>query len=275
MAFSTPSLACWDDDDDDWYDYYYDWLDDDSSLYGDYDPNSYWLDEVEVTYEQPYDWGLDEDWWRTDDDWDDDYNDYEDNNDYDDYELYNEYSHNETNILGDKDESNPNQKYNIQKTDVTSVDKDMLEKINGFKQGTSSSCATAGIELCASLFNVSIPESTSLTEIFMKEREAGNANCIDVLNGVYNTDRISGEIIDVFNDHNMNSHEVTNIKDAIDNGEVVMAVEKITDDINHSIVIVGYNSDGYIAYDTDSTAGFYTIVTEEQLNPVYTIGIKK
>lgn len=72
ISYSTPSLACWDDDDDDWYDYYYDWLDDDddSSLYGDYDPNSYWLDEVEVTYEQPYDWGLDEDWWRTDDYWD-------------------------------------------------------------------------------------------------------------------------------------------------------------------------------------------------------------
>lgn len=96
MAFSTPSLACWDDDDDDWYDYYYDWLDDDSSLYGDYDPNSYWLDEVEVTYEQPYDWGLDEDWWRTDDeafdDYDDgydDYDDYYDNNDDNYYENHN------------------------------------------------------------------------------------------------------------------------------------------------------------------------------------------
>lgn len=107
MAFSTPSLACWDDDDDDWYDYYYDWLDDDSSLYGDYDPNGYWLDEVEVTYKQPYDWGLDDDWWRTDDEAFDDYDgDNDDNDDYYDNNNDDNYYENHNVGYGNEDEEN-------------------------------------------------------------------------------------------------------------------------------------------------------------------------
>ena len=108
MAFSTPSLACWDDDNDDWYDYFENWLvDDNSSIYGDYDPNSYWLDEVKVTYNKPYDWGLNDDWWRTDDDA---YNDYDDGNDgYDDYYDNNDDNYYENHSVGYGNEDEENQ----------------------------------------------------------------------------------------------------------------------------------------------------------------------
>lgn len=56
-----------------WYtaDSFYDdgaWLADNSSdepAYGEFDPNSKWLDDIEVTPDKDYDWGLDDDWWRT------------------------------------------------------------------------------------------------------------------------------------------------------------------------------------------------------------------
>lgn len=43
----------------------------------------------------------------------------------------------------------------------------------------------------------------------------------------------------------------------------------------HDLVIVGYNDDGYIAYDTDKKAGDYIIVPEEDVNGLYKVGIKK
>lgn len=104
----------------------------------------------------------------------------------------------------------------------------------------------------------------------------------DVLYGIFNSERLPNEIISVFDDKGMSAHNIESvdgIKDALDNHEVIMAVEYITDNDNHNIVIVGESSDGngYIAYDTDFDAGYYTIVTEDQLvvDKGYLIGVKK
>ena len=89
-----------------------------------------------------------------------------------------------------------------------------------------------------------------------------------------------GEIISIFESQKISAHDiggVNGIQDALKNNEVVMTTQFITGEDNHSIVIVGPRSDGagYIAYDTDRTAGYYTLITEDQINPVYVIGVKK
>lgn len=81
VAMPLYSHACWDDSYDDYYDYDdYDWDENDWD-----DDGSIWLDEVVVTPDEDYDWGLDDDWWRTDNDDEDDYS--SDDDWYDDEDV--------------------------------------------------------------------------------------------------------------------------------------------------------------------------------------------
>lgn len=69
---------------------------------------------------------------------------------------------------------------------------------------------------------------------------------------------------------------VSDIKSAIDNGELVMTTIPVASGGNHDVIIVGYNNEGYIAYDTDrQQGGDYTIISEKEVNGIYKVGIKK
>ena len=43
----------------------------------------------------------------------------------------------------------------------------------------------------------------------------------------------------------------------------------------HDVVIVGYNDDGFIVYDTDISAGNYKVYPVDELGELYSVGIKK
>lgn len=295
ISFQSQSYACWDDDDDDYYGYWddddwddydwydYDWYDYDWYDYDwdDYDDGSIWLDEVCCYGEAPdNDW---DDWSGFTDDWDDwnDWDDWDEEYDGDTDSNSNSNKNSTVSVNGkNSDNQSKNKKYVIKNTDKTSVDKDKLRAIEGQKQGTANTCVLEGMSICCMLFGVTMTESEALNAMFQIAIKTDPENALAILDGNYQSDRLSNDIISILTDHGMSAHEISNvddIKEALNNGEVVMTVEKITEDSNHDIVIVGERSDGsgYIAYDTDRDAGYYTTITDDQINPVYIIGIKK
>ena len=287
VAIPLHSHACWDDSSDDYYDYddydddwYDDWYfddddwnyDDDDIVYGEisednYDMNGGELDEVVVTPDEDYDWGLDDDWWRTDYGDDDDYcNDDEWSDDYgDDTSESNDHYEIRGDDNGDK------KSYTLKKTDKLSVDINDLNKQRGFKQGTNNTCVSAGMELAAKIMgNNSVSEGSVLLSLAKSEGW-------DVVLGDFSDkEKLAKDLVDIANDAGLQGrYDVTDIKDAVNNGEVVMTTTPVDTGGNHDIVIVGYNDDGYIAYDTDKKAGDYIIVPEEDVNGLYKVGIKK
>ena len=91
-------------------------------------------------------------------------------------------------------------------------------------------------------------------------------------------DSLGSDIAKIFNDYGLNACTIDNttehVKGAIDDGRGVMTTIP-TKDGNHDIIIVGYNHNGYIVYDTDKTAGYYKNIPESDVNAIYMIGIKK
>ena len=285
ISFQSQSYACWDDDDDDYYGYWddddwydYDWYDYD---WDNYDDGSIWLDEVCCYGEAPdSDW---DDWSDFTDDWDDWYDWWYYWNDWNEEYDGDTGSNNNSSVSvngNNSDDQSKNQKYVIKDTDKTSVDTDKLRAIEGQKQGTANTCVLEGMSICCMLYGVTMTESDALNEMFQITLKTDPESALAILDGIYQSDRLSSDIISILIEHGMSAHEigsVDDIKEALNNGEVVMTVEKVTEDSNHDIVIVGERSDGsgYIAYDTDRDAGYYTTITEDQINSVYIIGIKK
>ena len=68
---------------------------------------------------------------------------------------------------------------------------------------------------------------------------------------------------------------VTDINAAIDDGQVVLTDINTNGDYTHDIIIVGYNDLGYIGYDTDNNAGYYTIISSDKIHGTYKVGLKK
>lgn len=260
---SVGGLACWDDWDDDWDDWGCcdDWDDDDEvddehdDWYYNEETGDYWLYDVEVTGSND---GYKDDWEEGDFGWcdeDDDYNDYNDDN------------HNHTSITGNS-ESDKEPKYKLQKTDNLCTARWRLNSLNGFKQGTANTCVPAGMEFVAKLFGV-----TSITEssvAFSLIQSMGFC----VLNGDYSTEKLVDTLINTANSNGLQAKIVDDIKEAINDGAVVMTT-KPTEDGNHDIIIVGYNNNGYIAYDTNKSAGYYINIPETEVNSLYKVSIKK
>lgn len=204
-----------------------------------------------------------------------DHDDGIDEDEYDDSDIdrnEDDYEENDQQYIeGHKD--NTNKPYIIQDGDKTCIDKKKLDQINGFKQGTSKSCVCAGIELCGILLGRNIPEGETL--LFLIKSESSTISLAKIVDGCYNSEMIANDIKSIFCNNGLKAKDITDIKGAIDDGCVVMTVEKISERNNHDVIIVGYNSDGYIAYDTDRNAGHYTIIREEQINSIYIIGVSK
>lgn len=274
---SVGGMACWDDWDDDWDDWD-DWGDD-WCHYND-DDGSYWLNNVDVT---PDDIGGDDDgsiWldevfvtYNVDDDDNgndnnDDWGDYdfglnEGDDDYDSNDNCNDH----TSIAGNS-ESDKEPKYKLQKTDRLCTARWRLNSLNGFKQGTANTCVPAGMEFVAKLFNINgVTESTVALSLVQ-------GMGFDALNGEYSTEKLVDTLINTANSNGLQAKIVDDIKEAINDGAVVMTT-KPTEDGNHDIIIVGYNDKGYIAYDTDKSAGYYVNIPESEVNSLYNISIKK
>lgn len=81
-------------------------------------------------------------------------------------------------------------------------------------------------------------------------------------------------LINIANSNGLQAEITNNIKESVDAGTVVMTT-KSTESGNHDIIIVGYNDKGYIAHDTDKSAGYYINIPETEVNSLYKVGIKK
>ena len=130
---------------------------------------------------------------------------------------------------------------------------------------------SAGMELAAKIMGKkSVSEGSVLLSLAKSEGW-------DVVLGDFSDkEKLAKDLVDIANDAGLQGRsDVTDIKDAVNNGEVVMTTTPVDTGGNHDIVIVGYNDDGYIAYDTDKKAGDYIIVPEEDVNGLYKVGIKK
>ena len=153
------------------------------------------------------------------------------------------------------DDNGDKKSYTLKKTDKLSVDINDLNKQRGFKQGTNNTCVSAGMELAAKMMgNNSVSEGSVLLSLAKSEGW-------DVVLGDFSDkEKLAKDLVDIANDAGLQGRsDVTDIKDAVNNGEVVMTTTPVDTGGNHDIVIVGYNDDGYIAYDTDKKAGLYKV----------------
>lgn len=92
-----------------------------------------------------------------------------------------------------------------------------------------------------------------------------------------NPQTLADDLARIANDAGFKSNSnVSDIKAAINDGELVMTTIPVASGGNHDVIIVGYNNEGYIAYNTDrQQGGDYTIIPEKEVNGIYKVGIKK
>lgn len=287
VAIPLHSHACWDDSSDDYYDYddydddwdwdYDDWDwnddDDDDIVYGEidesnYDMNGGELDEVVVTPDEDYDWGLDDDWWRTDYGDDDDYgNDDEWSDDYsDDPDL--------TILITGTEDGKTKEKYELKQTDKLVKALNKMPK-TGFKQGTTNSCLFAGLTFTSIVFGGEIPEGKFMMG-YIEHSPNFKTALEGITSGLYYEKTIESTIVSIAEENGFSvTQGISDIKDAINDGQIVLTNINDGEKNTHDIVIVGYNGNGYIGYDTDRDAGFYRQISSEEIKGTYTVGLKK
>lgn len=273
ISLSLPihSYACWDDDMDD---------DDDSGWYDDNDNGDDWWNED--NYDDDYAWDIDlpdviitpddddswdesdDDWWRTDDADDDDW--WDDDSWNDDSGM----SSNKNNEIKGNDDKKNN--YSLKESDKLSVNLKILNKQIGFKQGTNNTCVCSGLEFVAKVLG-----NNQLTESKVLEKLVTTQGLGALLGQFQNVQTLADDLARIANDAGFRSTSyISDIKTAIDNGELVMTTIPVASGGNHDVIIVGYNSEGYIAYNTDrQQGGNYTIIPEKEINGIYKVGIKK
>ena len=160
--------------------------------------------------------------------------------------------------------------YKLKVTDKLVKPIDKMPSI-GFKQGTHNTCLFAGLSFTFFLFTQKEINEGEIIMLFLK-----NDNSMDIINGFFNVNTISGDIIDVARSLGLTAYDnVTDINAAIDDGQVVLTDINTNGDYTHDIIIVGYNDLGYIGYDTDINAGYYTIISSDKIHGTYKVGLKK
>ena len=281
ISLSLPihSYACWDDDMDD---------DDDSGWYDDNDNGDDWWNED--NYDDDYAWDIDlpdviitpddddswdesdDDWWRTDDaddddSWDGGNDDWWDDDSWNDDSGMSSNKNNE--IKGNDDKKN---NYSLKESDKLSVNLKILNKQIGFKQGTNNTCVCSGLEFVAKVLG-----NNQLTESKVLEKLVTTQGLGALLGQFQNVQTLADDLARIAKDAGFRSTSyISDIKTAIDNGELVMTTIPVASGGNHDVIIVGYNSEGYIAYNTDrQQGGNYTIIPEKEINGIYKVGIKK
>lgn len=286
VAIPLHSHACWDDSYDDYYDYddyddddwdwdYDDWdwndNDDDDIVYGEidesnYDMNGGELDEVVVTPDTND--SNDDDWWRTDYGDDDDYgNDDEWFDDYgDDPDL--------TILITGTEDGKTKEKYELKQTDKLVKALNKMPK-TGFKQGTTNSCLFAGLTFTSIVFGGEIPEGKFMMG-YIEHSPNFKTALEGITSGLYYEKTIESTIVSIAEENGFSvTQGISDIKDAINDGQIVLTNINDGEKNTHDIVIVGYNENGYIGYDTDRDAGFYRQISSEEIKGTYTVGLKK
>lgn len=270
ISLSLPihSYACWDDDMDDDDEGWYNNNDDDDDYAWDID-----LPDVIITADDDDSWDeSDDDWWRTDDSDDDDSWD-GGNDDWWDDDSWNDdsgMSSNKNNEIKGNDDKKNN--YSLKESDKLSVNLKILNKQIGFKQGTNNTCVCSGLEFVAKVLG-----NNQLTESKVLEKLVATQGLGALLGQFQNVQTLADDLARIANDAGFRSTSyISDIKTAIDNGELVMTTIPVASGGNHDVIIVGYNSEGYIAYNTDrQQGGNYTIIPEKEINGIYKVGIKK
>ena len=246
-----------------------DWLGDCDDDYDDDDNGDWWdndpdyifeLEEVVCEAE-----GNDPDWTS---DWGYEFPDEPENNDY---ENGDEEYENEDGVVfvNGKNNSEIANSYKFQKADNLSLKKWILTSQIGFKQATDNTCVAAGMEFVARLFNIS--DVTEAKVVLSLLKTMGRKT---IIGEFASKEKLEENLIKIANSYKLNAERIENIKEAIDSKAVVMTTEAVEAG-SHDIIIVGYNKNGYIAYDTDRTAGVYINIPESAVNRMYCIGIKK
>lgn len=263
-----------DDDDSGWYDDNDngdDWWNEDN-----YDDDYAWdidLPDVIITPDDDDSWDeSDDDWWRTDDaddddSWDGGNDDWWDDDSWNDDSGMSSNKNNE--IKGNDDKKN---NYSLKESDKLSVNLKILNKQIGFKQGTNNTCVCSGLEFVAKVLG-----NNQLTESKVLEKLVTTQGLGALLGQFQNVQTLADDLARIANDAGFRSTSyISDIKTAIDNGELVMTTIPVASGGNHDVIIVGYNSEGYIAYNTDrQQGGNYTIIPEKEINGIYKVGIKK
>lgn len=270
ISLSLPihSYACWDDDMDDDDEGWYNNNDDDDDYAWDID-----LPDVIITPDDDDSWDeSDDDWWRTDygdddDSWDGGNDDWWDDDSWNDDSGMSSNKNNE--IKGNDDKKN---NYSLKESDKLSVNLKILNKQIGFKQGTNNTCVCSGLEFVAKVLG-----NNQLTESKVLEKLVATQGLGALLGQFQNVQTLADDLARIANDAGFRSTSyISDIKTAIDNGELVMTTIPVASGGNHDVIIVGYNSEGYIAYNTDrQQGGNYTIIPEKEINGIYKVGIKK
>ena len=183
------------------------------------------------------------------------------------WKRYNIYKNNE--IKGNDDKKN---NYSLKESDKLSVNLKILNKQIGFKQGTNNTCVCSGLEFVAKVLG-----NNQLTESKVLEKLVTTQGLGALLGQFQNVQTLADDLARIANDAGFRSTSyISDIKTAIDNGELVMTTIPVASGGNHDVIIVGYNSEGYIAYNTDrQQGGNYTIIPEKEINGIYKVGIKK
>lgn len=253
-AMPSLSYACWDDDYDDYYgyddddDYYYDWWSDDEDNDDDYDYD--WgnnngdddddcidggtLDEVIITPDDDYDWGLDDDWWRTDYGDNDDCGDDDDDSDNDGIGSYHTDNNNKSTVV-----TPPLLPYEVHKPE--SNEKLFKENLPVRYPGQTCTmnCFTTTLAICNALMNGDFSFNDYITYLsaiehmfyFIFDREICERGIKSYEMNKFLTEGC-GLIYDYINE--------SSIASCIDNGDLVMVT---IGNGSHEVAIVGYYND--------------------------------
>lgn len=286
MAVATPTVACWDEDEEDWWDWFFDmWgFDDEWAFYGDEDEDEYWWDDDPIdggnyldgdgaiVTPSDDDWWDDlyDDWWE--DDWYDDdwWEDYEEDlfyyeSWYQDYILQEDgssYSYSE--VQGTE---NQREVYTLQRTDSLIKPINTLNdwKDNCYKQVTNYYCVSTTIEFLCKFYGSNLNEGSIIMTIvsmgFSDYINSGFFGTVADLNGIFSNWFIT------------ESAEPPITCSLIDQGYPITANVIIDDTITHSVIIVGYDNDGYYIC-MDPLLGDFTKYSVSELGTSYLYKIK-
>lgn len=285
LLVPTGARACWDEDwddyedtgswdDDDWYDDYFyddlyddlfgdDWLDDDDndSSFDDDVKDGGWLDDVVVTpdnNDEDYDWGLDEDWWRTEDSDDDDYSNNSDDvqgwGDDDDDTGSSSQTGGNSNNNNNKDKTDDKNKdkdkpldYDPKRHDVTDKDLtvDNLPDKGVHQQTGKYDCVATCMQY---LSDIVLDNGFKSKESFEDDYKAKYGS---ISNGV-EAENLKDFVSSNYKTSDVNSYD--EYKEAIENGKPVMAtVNGSEEGVSHEVVVVGFPAEEDEDKDNDVT----------------------
>ena len=191
---------------------------------------------------------------------------------------------NDITVTGD---SNSDSEYILKETDILAVDIKKLLSLKGFKQGTNNTCVCAGEEFIANaLDNHSITESSVLTALAKTFGLRVMFGSFKTSDSDLDTNKLCNTLTKHANSNGLQAtSNITDFSTAINEGYLIMTDYLVSSGIDvktgipykdyHDVVVVGYNNEGYIIYDTDRTAGCYKLYPRNKIGNLYSIGIKK